>query len=100
MLPLDCIRRDFQDDEFLIEDSVNECVVAFHRGDKIEPIRVFFDGAEYWLADGFHRVAAALRVGRREIEAAVVLGTYADMDAEWREGLEAIKRYLRGESED
>jgi hypothetical protein len=32
------------------------------------PITAFFDGATYWLADGFHRVAAAKKAGLEEVE--------------------------------
>ncbi|ODT59410.1 MAG: hypothetical protein ABS73_09840 [Paracoccus sp. SCN 68-21] len=31
------------------------------------PVIVYFDGKDYWLADGFHRVAAWARIGRTEI---------------------------------
>jgi hypothetical protein len=96
MLPLGSIRLDFQSDpDYLIEETVAEYVAAFRQGDEIEPVRVFFDGTTYWLADGFHRVAAARRLRRKKIKAEVVLGSYADLDAEWRQGLEAIKQMLR-----
>jgi ParB-like chromosome segregation protein Spo0J len=99
VLPLDRIRLDFQSaPEYLIEETAVELVAALRREDKIEPVRVFFDGTTYWLADGFHRVAAVRQLGYQKIEAEVVLGTYADLEAEWRQGLEAIKRSLRGES--
>lgn len=38
------------------------------------PIVVYFDGREYWLADGFHRVAAWDRVGRTEVPAEIRQG--------------------------
>jgi hypothetical protein len=38
------------------------------------PIVVFFDGTDYWLADGFHRVAAALKANVQQIEADVLQG--------------------------
>ncbi len=39
---------------------------------------VFFDGAEYWLADGFHRVAAIKAVGWIDLSADVRAGTRRD----------------------
>jgi hypothetical protein len=39
---------------------------------------VFFDGAEYWLADGFHRIIAAKSLGLTEIGADVRAGTRRD----------------------
>ena len=33
------------------------------------PVVVYFDGQDYWLADGFHRIAAWQRIGREEIPA-------------------------------
>jgi DNA modification methylase len=42
---------------------------------------VFFDGLEYWLADGFHRYQAHQRLGLIKIEAEVKQGTLDD--ARW-----------------
>lgn len=95
-LPLDQIRLDFQPIECLIEDDENHYIAAF-RGDKVDSVRVFFDGTEYRLADGFHRVAAARQLGYQKIKAEVVPGTYADLEAEWEQGREAIEGSLRGE---
>jgi hypothetical protein len=41
-------------------------------------IRVYHDGAEYHLADGFHRVEAARQIGLAAILAEVVAGTSRD----------------------
>ena len=43
-------------------------------GNELPPITVFHDGSNYWIADGFHRVAAALRVGRQHVLAVVIDG--------------------------
>lgn len=59
-------------------ESIDETVVADYAEciDELPPIDVFFDGAEYWLADGFHRLHAARRAGRwSSIEATVHQGT-------------------------
>lgn len=45
------------------------------------PVIVFYDGTDYWLADGFHRVLASKKIGRSEIEADVRQGTL--QDAQW-----------------
>ena len=43
------------------------------------PIVVFYDGEKYWLADGFHRVNAAHRIGKfSQIPADVRAGTRRD----------------------
>ena len=42
------------------------------------PVIVFHDGADYWLADGFHRVEAARKIDRKEIEAEIRDGTARD----------------------
>jgi ParB-like nuclease family protein len=45
------------------------------------PVVVFNDGADYWLADGFHRIQAAAQAGIDEIAADVRQGT--QQDAQW-----------------
>jgi hypothetical protein len=38
--------------------KVEEYLAAMVAGDQFPPLTVFWDGAEYWLADGFHRFEA------------------------------------------
>jgi hypothetical protein len=38
--------------------KVEEYVAAMATGADFPPLTVFWDGAEYWLADGFHRLWA------------------------------------------
>lgn len=63
--------------------SLNESVVAEYTealkaGDKLPPVIVYFDGAEWWLADGFHRYHAHRAAGATEIPAEVRDGTRRD----------------------
>ena len=44
----------------------------------VPPVTLFYDGQAYWLADGFHRVAAAMSLGRKKIAATVHAGTVDD----------------------
>lgn len=60
------------------QDTVSDYADAMTEGEKFPPIIVFADGSHYWLADGFHRVAAAARLEFRDIEAEVRKGTRAD----------------------
>ncbi len=57
---------------------VAEYADAMHNGAVFPPVSVFFDGTEYWLADGFHRLFAAAEAGLSEIEAEVRPGTRRD----------------------
>ncbi len=47
-------------------------------GAAFPPIVVFYDGSDYWLADGFHRLAAAKRAELEHIKADVRQGTRRD----------------------
>ena len=67
--------------ELLIE-VMEEYAEQMRAGVEFPPITVFFDGKEYWLADGFHRFGAALRARPGDpIEVEVLQGTQAD--AQW-----------------
>ena len=47
-------------------------------GATFPPIIVFYDGTDYWLADGFHRVEAARKIGRETIDAEIREGSPRD----------------------
>ena len=49
--------------------------VLLNGGKMKEDPTVFFDGKDYWLADGFHRYHANKRAGYTEIKCDVMLGT-------------------------
>ena len=59
-------------------DVVIEYADDMAAGATFPPVIVYFDGTEYWLADGFHRVAAARKIERETIEAEVNEGTARD----------------------
>jgi len=48
---------------------------AIEAGDTLPPVVVFFDGADSWLADGFHRWHAHRKLGKASIAADVRDGT-------------------------
>jgi phage N-6-adenine-methyltransferase len=50
-------------------------------GDTFPPIVAYYDGADYWLVDGFHRVRAAQQAGLTEIAADVRQGSL--QEAQW-----------------
>lgn len=51
-----------------------EYAEAIVQGADLPPVVVFFDGEEYWLADGFHRLIAHQLIGLAEIAAEVHVG--------------------------
>jgi hypothetical protein len=55
--------------------TIKEYAAAMEGGAIFPPLVVFQDGPECWLADGFHRVEAAMLAGREEINAEVHAGT-------------------------
>ena len=58
--------------------TVDEYAEAITDGAKLPPVVVFHDGADYWLADGFHRFFAVKKIGGYDIDAEVRGGTKRD----------------------
>jgi len=59
----------------LNEDAVSSYSEAMQAAAKFPPIVLFYDGSNYWLADGFHRCHAAKAAGFLDILATVNFGT-------------------------
>lgn len=58
--------------------TVAEYAQVIADGDVLPAITVFFDGADYWLADGFHRLHAHTAAGKVSIMADVLSGICRD----------------------
>ena len=68
--------------------TVMEYADAMDRGVEFPPVKAMYDGTDYWLYDGFHRVKAAQNIDRTTILVDVQQGT--KKDAQW-ESLAANK---------
>ena len=79
-LPLDLVRTDggTQPRVAIDEQVVAEYADLCRNGSNLPPVTVFFDGAAYWLADGFHRYWANKRIDKDCISADVHSGTQRD----------------------
>lgn len=77
------IRRDggTQPRAELDENHIEDLVFALTQGAVFDAILLYFDGINYWLTDGFHRLAATIRRGIDKIKAEVRQGT--QQDAQW-----------------
>jgi len=62
----------------LNEDVVKEYADCMKDGAIFPPITVFFDGSDYWLADGFHRYFANKSLGNVALDCDVKEGTCRD----------------------
>src|SRR5262245_31269067 len=62
----------------LDDDAIADYAEAMTAGAEFPPLAVFFDGETHWLADGFHRVKAATRIGLTTLAATVHRGTKRD----------------------
>lgn len=61
---------------------VNEYIEAMQNGDIFPPVVVYQNDDGVWLADGFHRLAAAKALGRQWINAEIRQGS--QLDAQWQ----------------
>ena len=55
--------------------------ILSHKSEENQPFPppvVYFDGTDYWLADGFHRVRAAIQIRHKRIGAEIRHGTQRD----------------------
>jgi uncharacterized ParB-like nuclease family protein len=59
-------------------ETISDYADDMRKGATFPPIVVYFDGTDYWLADGYHRVQASRKVDRETIEAKVLEGTARD----------------------
>lgn len=82
-VPISSIRRDGSTQHRKTEDAdlIAEYAELMHAGVEFPPVRLWWDGADYWLSDGFRRVAAAERVGLGDVAAEVRRGELGD--AQW-----------------
>lgn len=66
----------------LLLDVIHEYAEQMLNGAEFPPVVVFFDGNDYWLADGFHRLNAARETcPEKSVEVEVHQGTQSD--AQW-----------------
>lgn len=75
-LAIDKIRTDgnTQPRATLDEATIRDYALDMLEGDEFPPLVVFHDGADYWLAAGFHRLAAAASIGVTEFSVIVRKG--------------------------
>lgn len=80
VITLDRVRRDggTQPRAELNEEWAADYAEQMAEGVRFPGVVVFYDGSDYWLADGFHRCRAAEIAGLREINADIRTGTRRD----------------------
>lgn len=59
-------------------ETVSDYAESVKDGASFPPVVLFFDGSQYWLADGFHRYEAYARAKAEEIPADIRQGTQRD----------------------
>ena len=59
----------------LSQEKVQEYAALMEDGEEFRPIDAFFDGSDYWLADGFHRYFATKANKKTSITATIHNGT-------------------------
>jgi hypothetical protein len=59
-------------------EAVKDYADAMREGAPLPAVTLFYDGTDYWLADGFHRIHAARQVGFKTFAADVQMGAQRD----------------------
>ena len=79
-LPIQAITRDeqCQPRAYLIPDVIDQYAEEMAEGAIFPPVIVFHEADTYWLADGFHRVAAAEQAGLGGVRCEIREGTFRD----------------------
>ncbi len=88
--------RALGEDAHVDSSVVAEYREAMEEGAAFPPVVAFYDGLDYWLADGFHRVEAARGLKRKKVDVEVREGTLRDaqlfaMQANLRHGARATR---------
>jgi len=84
----------------LNQDVVNEYAEHLKDGDKFPPMVVYHDGADHWLADGFHRYFAYKLNKETMAEVEVIAGTIEDAQEYSFSANQGSKRGLSNSAED
>lgn len=79
-LPLELLllESSIQPREGVTKSTVKEYAALYADGHELAPIMVYQEGSDYWVADGFHRIAAARQAGLTGIPAEVRQGSKRD----------------------
>ena len=72
--------KKLQPRERLDDSLVDEYAEAMKRGDIFPPVRAVANHKTKWLVDGWHREAAARKIGLKEISAQISEGTFEDAE--------------------
>lgn len=80
MISIDAIRLDerCQPRASIDPEVIDEYADAMTQGAEFPPLTVYRDGSSYFLADGFHRIAAAQHAGKAHVVCEVIAGTVRD----------------------
>jgi len=99
-LSIDLLRLDggTQSRALINPDVAGDYADAISAGAVFPPIDVFYDGSNYWVGGGFHRVLAHQQIKLTEIRANVHQGT--QQDAQWFSFSENRTHGLRRTNED
>ncbi len=78
-VPIKDIRIDGNTQQRPVDDNVVKRYAALMKdGFKFPPVEIITDGKSKYLTDGYHRYFAAIKLGKKYIEANVIEGTQRD----------------------